>query len=76
MLKPFAIKRAIFIFVVIFPVMLVVQYKGLDSTLWGGITAGICGGLSVVIFPDPEHLKKIKELEKKEEEEKQKKKED
>ena len=66
MLKPHAIKRALFMLVIMFPILLFAEFKGYNLAVWGAISGGITSGLSCVIFPDPEHLKRIKEQEKNE----------
>ncbi|MBP5470332.1 MAG: hypothetical protein J6Z11_13935 [Candidatus Riflebacteria bacterium] len=64
--KPYYIKRAIFMVVVMFPILVVLEYTGNTSTVTTVLLAGITSGVSVVLFPDPEHLKKIEEAEKNE----------
>ncbi len=51
--KPHVIKRAIFMFVILFPTLLLLEYTGNTSTGLTAVLAGIIGGVSVVIFPDP-----------------------
>ncbi len=67
MFKPHTLKRAAFMFLVMFPILLVVEYKGYNLQVWGAILALVTSAISFVIFPDPEHLKKIKEEEEKNE---------
>lgn len=52
--------------VVMFPILVVLEYTGNTSTVTTVLLAGITSGVSVVLFPDPEHLKKIEEAEKNE----------
>ena len=52
--------------VIMFPILVVLEYTGNTSTATTVILAGVTAGVSVVIFPDPEHLKKIEEAEKNE----------
>ncbi len=58
-LPPHMIKRMIFMFCVMFPVLLYAEFTGRNSIIVAGVTAGISSGVSVVLFPDPEHLKKL-----------------
>ena len=51
--------RAIFIFCVMFPVLLIAEYLGNNHWVLAGIVGGITSGVSVVLFPDPEHIKKL-----------------
>ena len=67
MFKPHTLKRAAFMFIVMFPILLVVEYKGYNLQVWGAILALVTSAISFVIFPDPEYLKKIKEEEEKNE---------
>jgi hypothetical protein len=48
-----------FMFCVMFPVLLYAEYIGSNSIIVAGVVAGISSGVSVVLFPDPEHLKRI-----------------
>ncbi|PKL50771.1 MAG: hypothetical protein CVV42_01850 [Candidatus Riflebacteria bacterium HGW-Riflebacteria-2] len=59
-LPPHMIKRMIFMFCVMFPVLLYAEYTGRNSILLAGLAGGISSGASVILFPDPEHLKKLK----------------
>ncbi|MBU1109199.1 MAG: hypothetical protein KKB51_21150 [Candidatus Riflebacteria bacterium] len=59
-LPPHMIKRMIFMLCVMFPVLLYAEYTGRNSILVAALTGGLSSGVSVVLFPDPEHLKKIK----------------
>ena len=49
----------LFIFCVMFPVLLIAEYTGNNSAIFAGIVGGVSSGVSVVLFPSPEHLKKI-----------------
>ncbi len=53
------IRRMAFMFCVMFPVLLYAEYIGSNSIIVAGVVAGISSGVSVVLFPDPEHLKRI-----------------
>lgn len=64
--EPYVIKRAVFMFAIMFPVLLILEYTGHSSSAITGALAGILGGVSVVLFPNPEHLKKLEELKKNE----------
>ncbi len=59
-LPPHMIKRMIFMFCVMFPVLIYAEFTGRNSVLVAAVTGGIASGVSVVIFPDPEHLKSLK----------------
>jgi reverse gyrase len=59
-LPPHMIKRMIFMFCVMFPVLLYAEYTGRSSVLLAGLAGGVSSGASVILFPDPEHLKKLK----------------
>jgi hypothetical protein len=52
-MEPHVKNRAIFTFCFMLPILLVAQYFGFDSIWIAGITGGIAGGVSVVLFPDP-----------------------
>lgn len=52
-IEPFVKKRAIFTGAVMLPCLLLAQYLGYDSILLTGLIAGVTGGVSVVLFPDP-----------------------
>lgn len=52
-IEPFVKKRAIFTAAVMMPALLLAQYLGYDSVMVTGAIAGITGGLSVILFPDP-----------------------
>jgi len=54
------IKRMIFMFCIMFPVLLYAEYTGRNSVLVAAVTGGVASGVSVVLFPDPEHLKRLK----------------
>ncbi len=59
-LPPHMIKRMIFMFCIMFPVLLYAEYTGRNSVLVAAVTGGVASGVSVVLFPDPEHLKRLK----------------
>lgn len=53
-IEPYEKKRAIFMFLVMFPALLLAQFFGWQSTIVAAVLAGVVGGVSVVIFPrDP-----------------------
>jgi reverse gyrase len=54
------IKRMLFMFCIMFPVLLYAEYTGKNSIILAAVTGGITSGVSVVLFPDPEHLKRLK----------------
>jgi len=60
------IKRMIFMFCVMFPVLLYAEYTGRNSIIVAAAAGGISSGVSVIVFPDPEHLKKLKSDDEKE----------
>lgn len=64
--EPYVIKRAVFMVVILFPILLILEFTGNTSTVISAVLAAIIAGVSVVIFPDPEHLKKLEEAEKNE----------
>jgi len=53
-IKPHEKKRAIFMGACLFPLLLLVQFLGYESIWLTGALAGIIGGASVIIFPDPD----------------------
>jgi predicted branched-subunit amino acid permease len=59
-LPPHMIKRMIFMFCVMFPVLLYAEFTGNNSIVVAALAGGVSSGVSVVLFPDPEHLKKLK----------------
>ena len=59
MFKGHVLKRAGFMFLTMFPILLYLEYTGNSSPAATAILAGVTGGISVVLFPDPEHIKKI-----------------
>lgn len=63
-LEPYVIKRAVFMFAIMFPVLLILEYTGNSSNAATAILAAVLGGLSVVLFPSPEYLKKLEEMKK------------
>ena len=64
--EPYFIKRAIFMAVIMFPILVILEYTGNTSTGTTAVLAGLTAAVSVVIFPDPEHLKKLEEAKKNE----------
>jgi len=58
-LPQYMIRRMVFMFCVMFPVLMYAEYAGYNSVITAGIVAGVTSGVSVVLFPDPEHLKKL-----------------
>ena len=52
-MKPHEKKRALFMGL-LFPILLFCQYMGWDSIVLTGAFAGILGGVSVILFPDPD----------------------
>ncbi len=64
--EPHVIKRAVFMVVILFPTLVILEFTGNSSTGLTAILAGIIAAISVVIFPDPEHLKKLEEAKKNE----------
>jgi reverse gyrase len=59
-LPPHMIRRMIFMFCIMFPVLIYAEYIGRNSVMLAAVTAGLTSGVSVVLFPDPEHLKNLK----------------
>lgn len=53
-------------FAIMFPILLVLEYTGNTSTAATATLAGILGGVSVILFPNPEHIKKLEKLKKNE----------
>lgn len=53
-MRPHEKKRMLFMGL-LFPILLTAQFLGFDSIWVTGVFAGILGGLSVVLFPDPDH---------------------
>ncbi len=53
--------RMIFIFSVMFPVLLIAEYMGNNTPLIAGVVGGVSSGVSVILFPSPEHLEKLEE---------------
>ncbi len=47
------VKRAVFMAATLFPAILTAQYLGHDSVAVSATMAGIIGGVSVILFPDP-----------------------
>lgn len=68
--QPYVIKRAAFMFGIMFPILLVLEFTGHTSNAITAALAGILGGVSVVLFPSPEHIKKLNEMKKNEQNDK------
>lgn len=66
LLEPYALKRAGFMFAVMVPTLLILEYTGHTSNTATVLLAGVTAGISVVLFPDPEHLKRLEEAKKNE----------
>lgn len=45
-------KRALFIFCIMFPPLVLIDYLGYSSIVASGVLGGIAGGLAVVLFPE------------------------
>jgi predicted membrane chloride channel (bestrophin family) len=45
------IKRMVFMFCVMFPVLLYAEFTGNNSVILAGVTGGVTSGVSVVLFP-------------------------
>ena len=58
------LKRAGFMFCTMFPILLILEYLGYTSMAITSVLACVTAGISVVIFPDPAHLKRLEEQEK------------
>ncbi len=57
-LPKYMIHRMIFMFCVMFPVLLYAEYTGNNSVILAGLAGGVSSGVSVVLFPSDEQLKK------------------
>lgn len=64
-------KRSLLILCVMFPALLISEALGYNTTAVSALAAGISSGISVVLFPDPEHIKRIEAQQKREQEEKE-----
>ncbi len=53
-MKDYEWKRALFVGGVMFPVLIIAQYHGLDSMWLSAVTAGVSSGISVILFPNPD----------------------
>ncbi len=62
MFKDHMLKRAGFMFLIMFPILLILEYTGNSSTAASAVLAAVTAGVSVIIFPDPEHIKKINQV--------------
>lgn len=60
-LEPYVLKRAGFMFAIMFPVLLILEYTGHTSTAATALLAGVTGGVSVILFPNPTTVKKLDE---------------
>lgn len=54
-------KRAIFVGVAVFASHLIASVLNYDPTTVSICVAGIAGGVCVVLFPDPEHLRRLEQ---------------
>jgi hypothetical protein len=50
----YMIKRMVFMFCVMFPVLLYAEYTGNNSVVLAGLAGGVSSGVSVVLFPNDE----------------------
>lgn len=57
-LPRYMINRMIFMFCVMFPVLLYAEYTGNNSVILAGLAGGVSSGVSVVLFPSDEQVKK------------------
>ncbi|NCB40508.1 MAG: hypothetical protein EOM80_17240 [Erysipelotrichia bacterium] len=64
-------KRSLLILCVMLPSLLISEAFGYNTTVISALTAGISSGISVVLFPDPEHIRRIEAQQKHEQEEKE-----
>ncbi len=53
-LKPHEKKRGLFMIFTLGPILLITQFFGYESLVFTCVLAGIIGGVSVVLFPDPD----------------------
>jgi hypothetical protein len=53
------------------PSLLISEAFGYNTTVISALTAGISSGISVVLFPDSEHIRRIEAQQKREQEEKE-----
>ncbi len=61
-LEPYVLKRAGFMFAIMFPVLLILEYTGHTSTAITALLAGVTGGVSVILFPNPTTVKELEKL--------------
>lgn len=54
----YLIKRMAFMFCVMFPVLMYAEYIGANSVLLAGLAGGVSSGVSVVLFPSDEQIRK------------------
>ena len=59
------VKRAVFMFSIMFPILIVLEYTGNSSMVFTVTTAAILAGTSMVVFPDKPSIKENKDAEKK-----------
>ena len=59
------VKRAVFMFSIMFPILVVLEYTGNSSMNLTVITAAILAGISMVVFPDQPRNQETKAPEKK-----------
>lgn len=65
-LPRYMIKRMVFMFCVMFPVLLYAEFTGTNSVLVAGLAGGVSSGVSVILFPSDEQQKKNEEQDKQE----------
>jgi hypothetical protein len=53
-IKPFELKRMGMMFCVLLPSLTLIRYLGYESLVITLIIAGVTGGVSVIVFPDPD----------------------
>lgn len=61
-LEAYVMKRALFMLAVMAPVLMILEFMGKSSVATTSLLAGVTAGVSVVLFPSPEHLEKLKKL--------------
>lgn len=65
-LPRYMIKRMVFMFCVMFPVLLYAEFTGTNSVLVAGLAGGVSSGVSVILFPSDEQQKKNEEQDRQE----------
>ena len=55
------VKRAVFMFSIMFPILVVLEYTGNSSMVFTVTTAAILAGISTVVFPDQPSAKNAKD---------------